>query len=75
MATWLITGCSTGLGGHSAEAVLDRAHNAIVTARDTAKVQDLVDAHPDTAVALALDVTNQRRSRPRCSRPRNGSAA
>ena len=59
MATWLITGCSTGLGRHLAEAVLDRGHNAIVTARDAAKVQDLVDAYPDTAVALSLDVTDQ----------------
>jgi len=57
MPTWLITGCSTGLGSHLAEAVLGRGYNAIVTARDAAKVQDLVDAHPDTALALALDVT------------------
>jgi len=57
MPTWLITGCSTGLGRHLAEAVLGRGYNAIVTARDAAKVQDLVDAHPDTALALALDVT------------------
>ena len=57
MPTWLITGCSTGLGRHIAEAVLGRGYNAIVTARDAAKVQDLVDAHPDTALALALDVT------------------
>jgi NAD(P)-dependent dehydrogenase (short-subunit alcohol dehydrogenase family) len=57
MPTWLITGCSTGLGRHLAEAVLGRGYNAIVTARDAAKVQDLVDAYPDTALALALDVT------------------
>jgi NAD(P)-dependent dehydrogenase (short-subunit alcohol dehydrogenase family) len=57
MPTWLITGCSTGLGRHLAEAVLGRGYNAIVTARDAAKVQDLVDAHPYTALALALDVT------------------
>jgi NAD(P)-dependent dehydrogenase (short-subunit alcohol dehydrogenase family) len=57
MPTWLITGCSTGLGRHLAEAVLGRGYNAIVTARDAAKVQDLIDAYPDTALALALDVT------------------
>jgi NAD(P)-dependent dehydrogenase (short-subunit alcohol dehydrogenase family) len=57
MPTWLITGCSTGLGRHLAEAVLGRGYNAIVTARDAAKVQDLVDAYPETALALALDVT------------------
>ena len=58
MSTWLITGCSTGLGRALAEAVLDAGHNAVVTARDAAKVKDLADAHPDTALAVALDVTD-----------------
>jgi NAD(P)-dependent dehydrogenase (short-subunit alcohol dehydrogenase family) len=58
MATWLITGCSTGLGRAFAEAVLARGDNAVVTARDAAKVQDLADAHPGAALALALDVTD-----------------
>jgi NAD(P)-dependent dehydrogenase (short-subunit alcohol dehydrogenase family) len=58
MPTWLITGCSTGLGRHLAQAVLARGYNAIVTARDSVKVQDLVDEYPDTALALALDVTD-----------------
>ncbi len=58
MSTWLITGCSTGLGRALAEAVLDRGDNAVVTARTTAHVQDLQDAHPDNAFALALDVTD-----------------
>lgn len=57
MPTWLITGCSTGLGRHVAQAVLARGYNAIVTARDAGKIQDLVDAYPDNALALALDVT------------------
>lgn len=58
MATWLITGCSTGLGRALAEAALDRGHHVVVTARDVAKVRDLADAHPDIALALALDVTD-----------------
>ena len=58
MATWLITGCSTGLGRALAEEVLGRGHNAVVTARSAAAVQDLVDAHPDSALAVALDVTD-----------------
>ena len=61
MSTWLITGCSTGLGRALAEAVLDRGDKVVVTARDAAGVQDLADAHPDTALALALDVTDHRR--------------
>lgn len=58
MSTWFITGCSTGLGRSLAEAVLAAGHNAVVTARDAATVQDLVDAHPTSALAVALDVTD-----------------
>jgi NAD(P)-dependent dehydrogenase (short-subunit alcohol dehydrogenase family) len=59
MPTWLITGCSTGLGRSLAEAVLERGYNAVVTARDAAKVKDFAESYPDTALALALDVTEQ----------------
>ena len=58
MSTWLITGCSTGLGRHLAQAALDAGHNVVVTARDVAKVQDLVRAYPETALGVALDVTD-----------------
>ena len=58
MTTWLITGCSTGLGRAFADAALQRGHNVAVTARDVANVQDLADAYPDSALALALDVTD-----------------
>ncbi|HEY5978283.1 MAG TPA: oxidoreductase [Microlunatus sp.] len=58
MTTWLITGCSTGLGRALAEAVLARGDNVVVTARAAEKVQDLAQAHPVTALALALDVTD-----------------
>jgi len=57
MTTWLITGCSTGLGRAFAEAVLAHGHNAVVTARDVAKVQDIADKYPDSALAVGLDVT------------------
>jgi NAD(P)-dependent dehydrogenase (short-subunit alcohol dehydrogenase family) len=58
MSTWLITGCSTGLGRALAHAVLEGGHNAVVTARDTAHVQGLADDYPATALALPLDVTD-----------------
>ncbi len=63
MATWFITGCSTGLGRSLAAAVLDAGHSAVVTARDAARVQDLVDAHPDRALGLSLDVTDHEQVR------------
>ena len=59
MSTWLITGCSTGLGRAIAEAVLAHGHNAVVTARNAATVEDIAAAHPDTALALPLDVTDR----------------
>ncbi|WP_322859854.1 oxidoreductase [Mycobacterium europaeum] len=58
MSTWLITGCSTGLGRALAEAVIGAGHNAVVTARDVAKVADLASAVPDRVLAAALDVTD-----------------
>lgn len=58
MSTWLITGTSSGLGRDLARAVLDTGHNAVLGARDPDKVEDLLDAHPDTALAVALDVTD-----------------
>ena len=55
---WFITGCSTGLGRALAEAVLDRGLRAVVTARDPARVADLVERHGERALALPLDVTD-----------------
>ena len=57
MSTWLITGCSTGLGRALAEAAIARGHNVVATARDAAKVADLADQSPDSVLAVALDVT------------------
>jgi NAD(P)-dependent dehydrogenase (short-subunit alcohol dehydrogenase family) len=63
MTTWLITGCSTGLGRALASAVLDRGENVVATARDLASVGDLARSHPDTALALSLDVTDHGQGR------------
>jgi len=57
MKTWLITGCSSGLGRSLAQAVLEAGVNAVVTARNPEKLKDLISAFPQTAVATALDVT------------------
>jgi NAD(P)-dependent dehydrogenase (short-subunit alcohol dehydrogenase family) len=58
MSTWLITGCSTGLGRALAEAVIATGHNAVVTARDANKVADLAEGNTDPVLALSLDVTD-----------------
>lgn len=57
MKTWLITGCSTGLGRSLAKAALEAGFNVVVTARNLATVQDLLSAYPKTAAGALLDVT------------------
>ena len=54
---WFITGCSTGFGRELSKILLSRGYRAVATARDAAKVQDLVRDYPDTGLALALDVS------------------
>lgn len=58
MKTWLVTGCSTGIGRGIAAAALKAGDRVIVTARNTDKVIDLVSQYPETAVALRLDLTD-----------------
>ncbi|MBV9656416.1 MAG: SDR family NAD(P)-dependent oxidoreductase [Acetobacteraceae bacterium] len=57
---WLITGCSTGFGRELARAVLARGYRAVVTARDKARVADIVRGAEDRGLALDLDVTSTR---------------
>lgn len=58
MVTWLITGCSSGLGRSLAQTALKAGFNVVVTARDPASVQDIVSPYPETALSAALDVTD-----------------
>ncbi|MCM6764253.1 oxidoreductase [Rathayibacter sp. ZW T2_19] len=59
MTTWLITGCSTGLGRALAQAVLAHGDSVVVTARDIDSVRDIAERYPATALAVALDVTDE----------------
>ncbi|MDQ0618862.1 oxidoreductase [Arthrobacter globiformis] len=59
MTTWLITGCSTGLGRALAQTVLAHGHNVVATARNVNAVKDIAADFPDTALALPLDVTDR----------------
>jgi NADP-dependent 3-hydroxy acid dehydrogenase YdfG len=58
MTTWLITGASSGLGQALAQAVLEKGDNAVVTARDAKSVGEFALAYPDSALPVALDVTD-----------------
>jgi len=55
--TWLITGCSSGLGQHLARAVAARGDQVVATARNPETLQDLAQTHPDSVRICALDVT------------------
>ncbi|QIB32288.1 oxidoreductase [Ancylobacter pratisalsi] len=57
MKTWLITGCSSGLGRQLAEAVAARGDRLVATARSADDLQSLCDRYPDTVRSVSLDVT------------------
>src|SRR5215469_13048661 len=54
--TWLITGCSTGLGRGLAEVLIAKGERVFATARKPEELSDLVASHKN-ARALKLDVT------------------
>lgn len=56
MNTWLITGCSSGLGRGIAQAALEQGEQVVLTARRSETLQDLVTSYPDRARALRLDL-------------------
>jgi NAD(P)-dependent dehydrogenase (short-subunit alcohol dehydrogenase family) len=56
---WFITGCSTGFGRELSLILLKRGYRVIVTARDKAKIDDIVAGHDKTSLALKLDVDKQ----------------
>lgn len=56
---WFITGCSTGFGRELAKQVLARGWRAVVTARDKARLDDLVADTGDRALACDLDLADQ----------------
>lgn len=59
MPTWLITGCSSGLGKSFARAALEAGFNAVITARSIQALDELVSVYPETALATELDVTDK----------------
>lgn len=56
--TWLITGCSSGLGRNLATVALEQGKRVAVTARNVEKLADFRDAWPETALILPLDVND-----------------
>ncbi|MDI1479353.1 oxidoreductase [Polyangium sp. y55x31] len=55
---WLITGSARGLGWEIAQAALAAGHRVVATARKPEHLSALVEAHPEHARAVALDVSD-----------------
>ena len=56
---WLITGASTGFGRLLTEQVLAAGGRVVATARKPEQIADLQEQYPATALAVALDVTDE----------------
>jgi NAD(P)-dependent dehydrogenase (short-subunit alcohol dehydrogenase family) len=56
--TWLISGCSRGLGRALAQSVIKAGDNLVATARDPRSLAHLIAESEGRAVAQALDVTD-----------------
>jgi NAD(P)-dependent dehydrogenase (short-subunit alcohol dehydrogenase family) len=57
---WLVTGCSTGFGREIALCALQQGARVAVTARRSESIADICAQFPNRALALELDITNQR---------------
>lgn len=59
MKTWLLTGCSSGLGRGIAKAALKQGENVAVTARNTEQIKELGEGYADHALILRLDLNDR----------------
>ena len=57
--TWFITGASRGFGRSWTAAALERGDKVAATARDLAKLKDLVDTYGDAILPIQLDVADR----------------
>jgi NAD(P)-dependent dehydrogenase (short-subunit alcohol dehydrogenase family) len=56
---WFITGVSSGFGRLLAEQALAKGDKVVATARKPEQIADLQQQHPETALTVALDVTQE----------------
>lgn len=59
MQTWMITGCSSGLGRGIAKAALQQGDCVAATARDPKALDSLVQLAPDRVLPLRLDLNDR----------------
>jgi hypothetical protein len=60
-STWLLTGAIERAGYALADYVLNQGDRVVLAARTLDATADLAERHPDTGLALALDVTDPQR--------------
>lgn len=60
MKTWLITGCSSGLGRGIAMAALKRGEKVAVTARDVKKLREFTKKYPKQVLTFKLDLQDKK---------------
>ncbi len=66
---WFITSCSTGFGRELAKLVLARGWRAVMTARNPAQLDDLLEGRADQALALGSTAPTARTSGTPSRRP------
>lgn len=59
MKTWLITGCSSGIGRGIAAAALKRGDQVVLAARNLEKLREIAKEYPGKALAVKMDVTSK----------------
>jgi NAD(P)-dependent dehydrogenase (short-subunit alcohol dehydrogenase family) len=57
---WFITGCSTGFGRELVKLIIARGWPVVATARNKTEIEDLAKSGGDKALALTLDVTDEK---------------
>ncbi len=60
--TWLVTGCSSGIGRALAQELLAMGDQVVATSPNVDTLAGLAASHPDGALVLALDVNDEARA-------------
>lgn len=59
MKTWLITGCSSGIGCGVATAVLEQGDQAAITARNAEKLNHFRETYGERVLTLSMDLADE----------------
>lgn len=57
MKTWLISGCSSGIGRGIAMAALRQGDQVVLAVRNVSKLEEITEEYPKTSLAVRMDVS------------------